>query len=113
MTRVLFVGVLCLFSVSCLAHAGHDSEQMDTWRRACAYLHNESCSELNPEPGPCTNQEKCLTHVCTPGTSGSCADDSTLSFCEDIDCPRVAPSVRQMVNPLGKLFPKRERSVIG
>lgn len=96
--KALFTTALLIFAA--LAAASNDNS-FDDWRRACAYLHNESCSEENENPGPCTARIDCVKHVCLPGNVGSCADDPTLSWCEDIDCTEVSHVSRQKRNAIG------------
>lgn len=69
--------------------------------RFCSALHNEGCSEQNPVPGPCSNADKCRMFVCTKG-NGSCADDSSLSWCSQVECKSVMHRVRQATNVLGQ-----------
>lgn len=98
MKRVIALALM----LASIAMASNDNSFND-WRRACAYLHNESCSEFNPVPGPCTARIDCVRHVCTPGNEGSCADDPSLSWCDGVDCDEVAHLVRQQTNPLGRM----------
>lgn len=105
-----FVAIVLLFASFAFAT---DDNSFNDWRRACAYLHNESCSEQNPTPGPCTARIDCVRHVCTHGNEGSCADDPTLSWCDDIDCSEVAHLVRQQNNPLGRIGRAKVPTAIG
>lgn len=99
--------LLLLLGLATLIVADAD---FDNFRRFCAYMHNEGCSQLNAEPGPCTRRIDCLKHVCTSGMSGNCIDDSSLEWCESLDCSEISTaariseiSVRQKSNPLGSL----------
>lgn len=99
-----------LFAVAVLFLAGLAAASFDNsfedWTRACAALHNESCSEANETPGPCTARIDCMKKACLPGNPGSCADDPTLSWCEDIDCTEVSHVIRQKRNAIGGLSPR-------
>lgn len=75
--------------------------------RMCASFHNEVCAPQSG--GPCLDRADCVAEVCdAPDLPGSCANDYSLDFCDDVACPFVERQLRHPVTRLAaRVWPYR------